>query len=195
MSARDEILSRIAARKPKNADPVSHGTRRSSTVETFIDQATKVETNVRSLNTIADLPEAVAGYLREQNLPARVSIPSNSDLNGLDWPKTLEIAQTPPGMDETAVSLAPYAIAETGTIVHASGPGTPASWHFRPGLEIVAIRRDRILSTLEDVIDRLGEIPRTLNLVSGPSRTADIEQTLEVGAHGPKSLLVFVIEA
>ena len=194
MKAREDILSRIASRKPKSADPVSRGTRRSSSVSTFIEQAEKVEAKVRHIASLSDLPEAVADYLRDNNLPARICLPSTSALNRLDWPRTVEIAQSLPGIDETAVSLAAFGIAETGTLVHAASANTPASWHFRPGLEIVAVRRSLILSTLEDVLDRLGEIPSTLNLVSGPSRTADIEQTLEVGAHGPKGLLVLVID-
>ena len=64
----------------------------------------------------------------------------------------------------------------------------------RPVLEIAILRRADIVPELEDVLTRLGALPSTLNLVSGPSRTGDIEQTMELGAHGPKSLAVLVIK-
>ncbi len=55
---------------------------------------------------------------------------------------------------------------------------------------------DAILPHLEEVLAKVkarGEFPRTLNLVTGPSRTGDIEQTLELGAHGPKALAILIV--
>jgi L-lactate dehydrogenase complex protein LldG len=40
-----------------------------------------------------------------------------------------------------------------------------------------------------------GELPRSINLVTGPSRSGDIEQTIQLGAHGPKRLLVLLVDA
>jgi len=170
---------------------------RSFTIDDFIAMAEKVETSVARVGKLADLPAAVTSFLRAQNKPAAICLPHGSQLDGLDWPQTMSVSKDAPGIDDTALSLAPFAIAETGTLVHAAENGAPASWHFRPGLEIVALRASSIRSTFEDVLDQLkgsGPLPHTLNLVTGPSRTADIEQTLEVGAHGPKALLVVIIE-
>ncbi|MDE2182836.1 MAG: LUD domain-containing protein [Alphaproteobacteria bacterium] len=102
---------------------------------------------------------------------------------------------TPPGPNDAAVSVAPFAIAETGTLVFLSGPAAPPSWHFRPGLEIAVIAAGNILPTLEDVLARIREhpLPSTVNLVTGPSRTGDIEQTIELGAHGPKTLSIVIV--
>ncbi len=68
---------------------------------------------------------------------------------------------------------------------------SPASWHFRPGFEIAILRAADIVAHLEDV--KLGTLPATVNLITGPSRTGDIEQTLELGAHGPKALAVLIV--
>ncbi len=90
------------------------------------------------------------------------------------------------------MTRAPFAIAETGTLVQPSRAASPASWHFRPGFEIAILRARDIVAHFEDL--KLGALPATLNLITGPSRTGDIEQTLELGAHGPKALAVLIMK-
>ena len=90
------------------------------------------------------------------------------------------------------------AIAETGTLVLLSGAHSPTTLNFLPDVHIVIVRRQQIVTHIEDVWRRtrseLEEMPRTVNLITGPSRTADIEQTIQLGAHGPRSLHVIVVE-
>jgi L-lactate dehydrogenase complex protein LldG len=70
-----------------------------------------------------------------------------------------------------------------------------------PEQHVVVIEAAAILGSYEEAFDRLraiygnGQLPRSLNLISGPSRTADIEQTIVRGAHGPKRLLVVVLDS
>ena len=88
------------------------------------------------------------------------------------------------------------AIAETGTLVYPASAYRPPSWHFRPGMEIALLSADRIQADLERVLKQIakrGALPSTINLVTGPSRTGDIEQTLELGAHGPKELVILIV--
>ena len=93
------------------------------------------------------------------------------------------------------MTRAPFAIAETGTLVQPARVGSPASWHFRPGFEIAILRASDIVAHLEDALSKLRQsLPATVNLITGPSRTGDIEQTLELGAHGPKALAVLVVK-
>jgi len=70
-----------------------------------------------------------------------------------------------------------------------SGPRTPAAASLLPETHIAVLRMDRIVHGMEDAWDLLraehGMLPRAVNFISGPSRTADIEQTLVLGAHGP----------
>jgi L-lactate dehydrogenase complex protein LldG len=105
--------------------------------------------------------------------------------------------RTPPGPDDAALALAPLAIAETGTLVYPANASQPASWHFRAGLEIAVLETRNIVGHMEEALAKISTmgLPPTLNFVTGPSRTGDIEQTLELGAHGPKTLCLLLIRA
>jgi len=203
VSAREAILSAIREQRVKTASrPALY--RRSPTADDMIThftaQATRAAAEVRRLARMQDVPAAIAEALRARNMKAAVHLPANSPLmQSLAWDLApgLERETAPPGPDDAAVSLAPYGIAETGTLAYAARRDAPASWHFRPGLEIAIIRTSSILPDFEAVLARVkidDKWPSTLNLVTGPSRTGDIEQTLELGAHGPKALVVLVIE-
>jgi len=194
---RDEILSSIRARQlvrtPKPeiySAPKSEG----DLAESFAKKLSVQFADVRLLDSMADVPAAIADVLRGKNMAQRVHIAPDSAL-ALDLPG-IEVSREPPGQNEAAVTEVPFAIAETGTLAYPAGKGRPASWHFRPVLEIAVLRASDVLPELEDVLKRLGGVlPSTLNLVSGPSRTGDIEQTMELGAHGPKSLAVLVVKS
>jgi L-lactate dehydrogenase complex protein LldG len=97
------------------------------------------------------------------------------------------------------MSWAAAAVAETGTLVLASGPDNPVTITFVPETHIVVVGRSQVAGHYEDawtaVRERFGdrEMPRTVNFVSGPSRTADIGGKLVLGAHGPRRLCVVVV--
>lgn len=198
MSARDDILGairsrrRYAAVRPAAYDPPANN---GDAVERFSALATRAAAEVRVLDSEAEIPGAVAEILRARNMPARVHVPDGSTLTGANW--TVACESTPPGPDDAAVTRAPFGIAETGTLAYPSARAEPASWHFRPGLEIAVLKADDILPHMENVLARVkaNGMPATLNFVTGPSRTGDIEQTLELGAHGPKALAILVVRA
>jgi L-lactate dehydrogenase complex protein LldG len=160
----------------------------------------KAKASMASIDEIAaprDAPEAIFAILAAANVPRRVHVPKTSPLHALPWHRAAGLAVTsePPGGDDSALSAADYGIAETGTLVFFSGSDSASSWHFRPGREFVLLPRGRIVPRLEDIIALLsvaGRMPATLNLVTGPSRTADIEQTIELGAHGPRGLHILI---
>ena len=200
MNARDEILSSIRMRQagkmvrpPRyRAAPIV-----GSLKQQFAERAIAEAAEVRFLNRMEDVPAAVADILRARNMPASVHLPSDARTNSLPWSTGLVLDHTPPGPNDAALAIALFAVAETGTLVYASAPGAPSSWHFRPGLEIALVSACNILPQLEDVFARLrkgGAIASTVNFVTGPSRTGDIEQTLELGAHGPKVLSILVVK-
>jgi len=171
---------------PWNGDPGAH----------FI---AKAKTTVARLSEIAsplDAPAAIAAIMETAGLEPRLHIPGNSPLNNLPWQRVpgLTLSAAPPSGEDCTLSAADFAIAETGTLVFLSGAQSPSSWHFRPGQEFVLLTRGLILPRLEDVIAALAAqgMPATLNLVTGPSRTADIEQTIELGAHGPREVHILL---
>lgn len=147
-----------------------------------------------------DLPEAVAERLLAAGLPQQARSGADPLIAGLAWPNVgVEIIHGPAeACDRAAISHALAAAAETGTLFLASGPDNPSTLNFLPELHFIAIAEDDILGAYEDAWDRVRSIygrrsmPRTVNMISGPSRTADIEQTIVRGAHGPKRLVVLV---
>jgi L-lactate dehydrogenase complex protein LldG len=195
VSARDDILASIRSRtrapaqkpEPYRAPPVT-----SDLVASFVAKAKAVNTEIRILEREDEIPTAIAEILRAHNLAARIHLPPNSDVSGLD---ALTVLRDPPGPDDTSVTRAPLAIAETGTLVQPAREASPASWHFRPGFEIAILKASAIVAHFENALAKLQNksLPPTINLITGPSRTGDIEQTLELGAHGPKALAVLIV--
>jgi L-lactate dehydrogenase complex protein LldG len=149
----------------------------------------------------ADLPVAVAAFLRGHNLPLAIRHGDDPLLAAVPWGHAgaLEIRRgASDGSDLAAVSHAFGAVAETGTLVLTSGADNPTTLNFLPDVHIVVVSASDIASDFETVMARLrghfgaGALPRTVNLITGPSRSADIEQTLILGAHGPRKLHVIV---
>jgi L-lactate dehydrogenase complex protein LldG len=148
------------------------------------------------------IPSVVADYLKRTNLPARLRVGGDARLASLPWGNepTLEIMHgRAQGSDEVGLTWAAAAVAETGTLVLASGPDNPVTVTFLPETHIVVVGRSQIAGHYEDawkaIRARFGErdMPRTVNFVSGPSRTADIGGKLVLGAHGPRRLCVIVV--
>ncbi len=195
MSARDDILGNIRSRTRPVApkpEPYRPPTVTSDLVSVFATKAEAVNTEIRILERAEEIPTAIAEILRAYNLAARIHLPTDSDVTGLD---ALTVLHEPPGPDDTAVTRVPLAIAETGTLVQPARDASPASWHFRPGFEIAILKASDIVAHFEDALQKLKTqtLPPTINLITGPSRTGDIEQTLELGAHGPKALAVLIV--
>ena len=196
MSARDDILSSIRARARPKADkpePYRAPIIAFDLISAFAAKAEAVDTEIRILEREDEIPTVVAAILRSHNLAARIHLPPNSDIANMDW--RLDIERFAPGPDDAVVTRAPIAIAETGTLVQPARDASPASWHFRPGFEIAILRESDIVAHFEDALVKLkkARLPATINLITGPSRTGDIEQTLELGAHGPKALAILIV--
>jgi L-lactate dehydrogenase complex protein LldG len=199
MSARDEILASIRARKPVPApapEKYSAPKPAGDAVASFAERAGWVQTEVRILDKMADVPAAISELLRAKNMAASINLPPDAELAVLPWSDALTIERDAPGPDDAAVTTAPFALAETGTLVYPARADSPAAWHFRAGFEIAVLRASNVVPQMEDALARIkatGPIPHTINFVTGPSRTGDIEQTLELGAHGPKALAVLIV--
>lgn len=159
---------------------------------------------VLEVATSAEVPGAIGRYLRGTNLPLRVRTGGDSYLAGLPWQSepALERLQGPAAAtDEVGLSHAAAAVAETGTLVLASGPDNPVTLDFLPETHIVVVEDKDLVGGYEGAWEtiraRYGrrQMPRTVNFVSGPSRTADIGGELVMGAHGPRRLCVILVRA
>lgn len=216
MSARDRILSRIrAARGGASAITEIERARVDSTIRAhalgerpatnwevlprFRELCIRMASTYDEVATQADVPEAVARYLREKSLPLQaVAWPS---IAKLDWTATGITVEGRParGDDLVGITGTHLGVAETGTLMLLSGNETYAATSLLPETHIAIVAASRIVATMEDAWartrDEIGELPRAVNFVSGPSRTADIEGILQIGAHGPFRVHVIVTTA
>lgn len=149
-----------------------------------------------------DIPAAIANYLRTNNLPARIRVGGDAMLTQLPWgsePHLEMLLGRAQPSDEVGLSHAVAAVAETGTLVLASGPDNPVTLNFLPENHIVVVEERDLVPSYEDAWDRIrarfgpDAVPRTVNFISGPSRTGDIGGRLVMGAHGPRRMCVIVV--
>jgi L-lactate dehydrogenase complex protein LldG len=184
-----DIGRHVRGPQPKIADRIAG----------FTTQALALQTSVARVASAQDVPPEVAAYLREQALPLQgVAWETLADLPWVDAGVTLEF-RPPRDEDKLGITGCFCAVAETGSLVLASSPATPSSTHLLPETHIAIVSASRIVATLEDAYAllraELGDLPRALSTVSGPSRTGDIEQTIVLGAHGPYRVHVVIVDA
>lgn len=169
----------------------------------FVRMMETASATVAEVASAGDVPAAVAEYLKSNNLPAQVRHGDDPAIAGLDWASQpiLEVKSGPAvPSDTTSVSAAFCAVAESGTLFLTSGPDNPTTLNFLPENHIVVLKAADIEGDFETCFTRLrekfgeGVMPRVLNMISGPSRTGDIEQTLLLGAHGPKRMHIIIVD-
>jgi L-lactate dehydrogenase complex protein LldG len=98
--------------------------------------------------------------------------------------------------EEVGVSRAVYGLADTGSVVLAAGPDEPRARSLLPPVHVTLLDANRILPGLPELFAALdGELPSALAIVTGPSRSADIEQRLVIGVHGPGEVHIVVVGA
>jgi L-lactate dehydrogenase complex protein LldG len=159
-------------------------------------------TDLIELSDAAEIPQAIAEYLAARELALSVLTGADPLWVSLPWREVrgLERHTGPADAADTAgVSRALAGVAETGTLVLASGPDNPTTLAFLPETHIVVLRRDALCATYEEAVARVagelgsGALPHTLNLVTGASRTGDIGGRIVKGAHGPRRLAVILL--
>ena len=173
----------------------------SARVATFKAEAERAQASVVEIAGWEGAPAEIARFLRESNCAATLRMGDDPRLAAMPWGETsLEILHgASDGGDLNAVSAAFAGIAETGTLALVSGPDNPTTLNFLADNHIVVLPREAVEADYEGVFARLrgsygkGAAPRTLNFITGPSRSADIEQTLLLGAHGPRRLHILIV--
>ncbi|MDX2263945.1 MAG: lactate utilization protein [Hyphomicrobiales bacterium] len=188
-------------RAPAGIIPARAAEDRAALIRRFIAALEGQNATVQRLKKRAEAPEAIAAYLRGLNMPLQLRFGADPAFSEMPWDETpIEVRRGPAdGADLTSFSVASAAAAETGTLFLASGPDNPSTLNFLPETHIVMIAAEDIFGPYEEAWSKIrrihgrGRMPRTVNLISGPSRTADIEQTIVNGAHGPKRLHVLLV--
>jgi L-lactate dehydrogenase complex protein LldG len=170
-------------------------------VDLFVRNVEKEFGSVARVPDQDAVPGAVADYLAAQNLPSRLVMAPHPELREIPWSARplLEIREgRAEASDAVSVQHGFAGIAETGTLMLPSAPERPTTLNLLSDTAIVVLRASAMVGAYEEAWDKLraevGEMPRNVMLVTGPSRSADIEQTLELGAHGPLRLHVVLVE-
>ena len=223
MSARDEILSSlrrslkvsgnegprraaVEARlsgAPRGVVPARGQVDTKERIGLFKKMAESAFASVAIVQSASEAPGEAARWLRDNNLPATLRMGDDPRLAAMPWDSTaLELAKgRSDGRDLNAVSHAFSGVAESGTLIMTSDPENPSTLNFLPDNHIVVLSAADLEGDYESVFDRLrekygkGQMPRTVNMITGPSRSADIAQTMLLGAHGPRKLHIVIVDA
>ncbi|MEA3158001.1 MAG: L-lactate dehydrogenase complex protein LldG [Betaproteobacteria bacterium] len=214
MSARERILARIRERqgKPYEIDPVelaavrthlaahprSPGPRDAWDVNVrFRERATSLASTIDEAAVLSDVPALAAQYLRGREVPPRAVC--WRELGELDWRGAgLDVEVRPAhGDDLVGITGVFCGISETGTLMTLSSPDSPSTVSLLPETHIAVLQQARIVRSMEDawalVRTEVDGLPRAVSFISGPSRTADIEQTVTLGAHGPYRVHIIIV--
>jgi L-lactate dehydrogenase complex protein LldG len=189
------VAARLAEHPPGPVPQLaqSHGAAR---LTQFMARVEAAAGTVSRVSELAELPKALAHELRNRNLPAVVRFGAEPMFEGLDW-GAISASQGIGRIEEpVTLSRAAFGLAETGTLVLASGPDNPVTLSFLGETHFVVLREADLCGGFEDfwaAWRERGLDPRTINMITGPSRSADIGQVLQLGAHGPVALHVFVV--
>lgn len=167
------------------------------TLARFSARADSLSTTLDRVATLEQAPAAVARYLEVHQYPMEgVCWP---EFAGLAWAEAgISVAARPAtGDDLVGITGAFCGIADTGTLMFLGGPDTPAAASLLPETHVCLLPVARVVPFMEDAwrlvrASRSG-LPRAVNFVSGPSRTADIEQTVTLGAHGPYRVHIVLV--
>ena len=167
--------------------------------ERFGEKLQSVAGTLTRVASLDDVPGSIQQYLDRYHLSKNIVMSTHAVLGEIKWPEDWKIEQrTARGEDTVSITGAYAGVAETGTVAILSGTESPSTLNFLPDDHIVVIRMDQIVSHFEDLwwlLRKQGvDMPRTVNLITGPSRTADVEQTIQLGAHGPRRFHVVLVE-
>lgn len=201
-ASRRQVADKRLSSHPKGIIPAGPE-RKQELVKRFVERAEAAAASVETVSR-KEIARAISRFLRDHNLPQRLRRGVDRRLTKIDWPQRggPEIATGPSdGSDLVGLSHALGGVAETGTLILTSGTDNPSTLNFLPENHIVLVDADDITGSYEEIWTRVrrrfgkGKMPRTLNMITGPSRSADIEQTLILGAHGPIRLHIIVVKS
>jgi L-lactate dehydrogenase complex protein LldG len=196
------LRARLTAH-PRHLIPRRSQVSRPEQIALFLRNLEKEFATWNRVDSLDDVPEVIGDYLAAQNLPSSFVMAPNPALHAIPWERRPMLrGHEGRAMPDDLVSVQHgwAGVAETGTLVLPSGPERPTTLNLLCDTEIVVLAASNVVGPYEEAWDRLravhgaGVMPRNVMLVTGPSRSADIESTLELGAHGPRRLHVVLVD-
>jgi L-lactate dehydrogenase complex protein LldG len=170
----------------------------------FRDMAERAKASVVQISGIDAVPAAIEEYLAAEGLGRAIRMADDPELDavagGLSHGFTIRRGRPGP-TDTVGVTGAFAGVAETGSLMLVSSPAHPVTLDLLVETLIVVLREDHIVGCYEESFAMLRRAlkgkrwPRAVMLVTGPSRSADIEQKIQYGAHGPRRLHVLLVAA
>ncbi len=197
---RQEAVAARIGDPPQNLIPDRAQVDKAALIDLFRSLAEGIAATTDRVSSLNDVPRAVGEYLVSQNLPGNINTSNDPVLAAVDWTQQALLTVTtgvPDDQDPVGLAIAVAGVAETGTVVLHSGPDWPTTLNFLPETHIVLLPIDRLAGDYETTWRRLretGAMPRTVNWITGPSRTGDIEQTMQLGIHGPRRLHIILVD-
>ncbi len=201
---KQELIERFKSRKP-NLIPKRSERFGNSQIELFMEMARSVHASVDLVGDASEVPIAISDFLTNNNLTSDIVMAPDSNLDRYPWQNRplLNIRRDKADdRDEVSVTSAAMGFSETGTLMLLSSRDRPSTLNFLPETHIVILRSEDIKGSYEEgwkllqdqQDDSCFQMPRTVNFITGPSRTGDIEQTMQLGAHGPRRLHIVVVK-
>ncbi len=200
------LRARLAAH-PRHLIPARSRLPRPQQVALFLANLAREYATAARVPADDAVPGAVGDYLAAQNLPPAFVMAPHPELRALpwgEWPLLTRREGCAAADDAVSVQHGFAGIAETGTLLLPSGAARPTTLNLLCETEIVVLRASRVVGAYEEAFDLLRAEParagrdvlppRNVMLVTGPSRSADIESVLELGAHGPRRLHVVLVD-
>jgi L-lactate dehydrogenase complex protein LldG len=217
MTSREDILGRVRAHLKRDAANAATGRaaieatlaaraqgprpavdpQKSALAGRLIEKSLAYSSTVDQVATRAEAPAAVARYLAGLKLPMKAIV--WPELARLDWSGSGVAVEARGAQDADLVGITGCfcAIAETGTLMLCGSAEAPATVSLLPETHIALVPASRIVAGMEEGFalarTELGQLPRAVNFISGPSRTGDIEQTIVLGAHGPYRVHLIIL--
>ena len=208
MTDREQILASLRQQERAVTHPPAWETRRrfDDLAERFTASLTAGAGEVHRAASLAEALDILGQLLAE--LPARqVAVNAEPPLDGIDlaarWPNVEWHVTNQSSGDlrafcaaaDAGITGVDAALAETGTIVVSSGPGKSRLVSLLPPVHIALVPTSSLTVDLFTwTAARSGAMPASVTLISGPSKTADIEQVMAIGVHGPKRLIVILYD-
>jgi L-lactate dehydrogenase complex protein LldG len=183
------------------APPINENPTKAALLAQFKTAAEAVGVHVKEIKTLDTLATAVDAIASETGTTLRTFRVGDPQWQHRLKPlasSRVEVRVGAGGADDDAsLSEAICAIADSGSVVLASGPNHPTTLAFLPTLHLVVVDVDQVVASLDDAMKRIGERllsepPRAVNIITGASRTGDLGGKIVAGAHGPKHLGVIL---
>lgn len=196
---RQKALDRIAARKA-NLIPQRAQLAQDQQIDLFRQMATNAAAKIIDIEALEQLPQMVGEWLRHQEIDQLVRA-TPPEFDALDWSLATGInveTRIAQSGDRASLTHCFAAIAETGTLMLHSQQDSPTTLNFLPDIHLVLLKSSQVVGVYEEAWAKLREArgdnwPRSVNMITGPSRSADIGQVLHMGAHGPCELIIFMM--